>query len=108
MSSSIEACAAVATNVKVTKGTISVDLTDGRTIIAPLAWFPRLVHGSAGERQNWRLIAGGRGIHWPELDEDISVANLLAGRSSGESQASLKKWLSSRESSETARDRAGS
>jgi hypothetical protein len=76
--------------------TLSVDLSDGRAISAPVTWFPRLSHGTARERNNWRLIAGGRGIHWPELDEDISVEGLLAGHASGESQTSLKKWLATR------------
>jgi Protein of unknown function (DUF2442) len=75
---------------------LSVDLSDGRTISVPLAWYPRLSHGTSEERNKWRLIAGGRGIHWPDLDEDISVENLLGGKASGESQASLKKWLESR------------
>lgn len=59
----------------------------------PLAWFPRLVHGTPQERAHWRLIGDGRGIHWPDLDEDISVENLLAGKPSGESRASFKRWL---------------
>jgi len=61
------------------------------------AWFLRLAHGTPIERANWRLIAGGEGIHWPGLDEDISVASLLAGRGSGETQASLRRWLQRRE-----------
>src|SRR5919198_1713505 len=85
-----------AQNVKVTSDTLSVDLTDGRTIAVPLAWFPRLVHASATERENWRFIAHGEGIHWADLDEDISVDGLLLGRHSGESNASLEKWLQTR------------
>jgi hypothetical protein len=54
------------------------------------------MHATAAERNSWRLIGGGRGIHWPAVDEDISVANLLAGQPSAESQASFKKWLASR------------
>ena len=73
-----------------------VDLADGRTITVPLAWFPRLVYGTPAERANWRLIGGGVGIHWPDLDEDISVESLLAGRGSGETQASLRRWLQTR------------
>ena len=69
----------------------------GRTIAAPLAWFSRLAHGTATERTNWRLIAGGEGIHWPELDEDITVESLLAGRGSGETQESLRRRLEHRE-----------
>ena len=73
-----------------------MDLADGRTISVPLAWFPRLLHGRPEERQNWRLIGDGQGIHWPDLDEDISLENLLLGRPSGESQSSLKRWLEGR------------
>ena len=73
-----------------------MELADGRTIAAPLAWYPRLAHGSTKERASWRLLGGGRGIHWPALDEDISVANLLAGQPSRESQRSFKKWLAGR------------
>ena len=62
----------------------------------PLDWFPRLWHATTKERKVWRLIADGRGIHWPKIDEDISVANLLAGQPSGESPASFKKWLACR------------
>ena len=71
-------------------------LSDGRTISVPIAWYPRLSHGTSEERGQWRLIGDGRGIHWPSLDEDISVENLIAGRPSGESQTSLKLWLAQR------------
>jgi len=90
----------------VTADSLSVELADGRTIAAPLAWYPRLAHGTVKERKTWRLIGGGRGIHWPDLDEDISVVNLLAGQPSGESQTSLKKWLAGRESRKTHRQRS--
>ena len=83
--------------VRVTEDTLTVDLLDGRTISVPLAWFPRLLHGTAKERANWRLIARGEGIHWPDLDEDISVEGLLRGTRSGESQTSLGKWLEARQ-----------
>jgi hypothetical protein len=87
---------ALAHSVSVTDEAVVVDLEDGRTITTPLAWFPRLAHGSPCERKNWRLIAHGEGIHWPELDEDISVDSLLAGRRSGESQESFRQWLERR------------
>ena len=74
--------------------TVTVELADGRTVAAPLAWYPRLSHATAEERKTWRFIGKGLGIHWPAIDEDISVANLLGGRPSAESQASFKKWLS--------------
>jgi hypothetical protein len=86
----------LATHVEVSGDTLSVELADGRTIAAPVAWYPRLAHATAEERAAWRLIGGGRGIHWSEVDEDISVANLLAGQPSTESQSSFKKWLESR------------
>jgi hypothetical protein len=73
-----------------------VDLADGRTIGVPLTWFPRLVHATPAEKANWRLIGGGTGIHWPDVDEDVSVASLLAGRRSGESPESLRRWLADR------------
>jgi hypothetical protein len=95
-SSTVENGQPLATQVQVGEDSISVELADGRTIAAPLAWYPRLSHATATERNTWRLIAGGRGIHWPEIDEDISIANLLAGQPSGESQASLKTWLAGR------------
>ena len=85
-----------AQNVVVTGDTITVDLDDGRTISAPLAWYPRLLYGSYEERNNWRFIGDNEGIHWNDLDEDISVENLLSGKPSGESQRSLKKWLDKR------------
>ena len=84
--------------VTVTQDSLHVDLADGRTISVPLAWYPRLLHALADERKSWQLIGMGRGIHWEALDEDISVEGLLAGRASGESQTSLKKWLNSRSS----------
>ena len=84
--------------VSVDDDVLSVGLSDGRTISVPLAWYPRLVHGSTAERRNFRLVGRGEGIHWPDLDEDLSVAGLLSGRPSGESQASLNRWLAGRES----------
>ena len=85
-----------ARKVSVADDTLAVDLSDGRSISVPLAWFPRLLHGTPQERNNWRFVAGGEGIHWPDLDEDVSVEGLLAGRRSGESQSSLKRWLENR------------
>src|SRR5947199_9868516 len=85
-----------AVDVKVTEDELSVVLEDGRTLVVPLAWYPRLSRSSQRQRGRWRLIGRGLGIHWPEIDEDISVEDLLAGRRSGESQASLKRWLEAR------------
>lgn len=90
--------APTATRVDVTDAAVSVELVDGRTISAPLLWYPRLAHASPEERDHWRFIGRGEGIHWPDLDEDISIANLLAGKPSGESQRSLKRWLEQRRS----------
>jgi hypothetical protein len=87
---------AQATDLKVGKYDLTVHLVDGRTIAVPLAWFPRLSHGTVKERRNWRVIGQGEGIHWPDLDEDIRVGSLLVGKLSGESQASFKRWLESR------------
>src|SRR5947207_1483334 len=69
-----------AQGLSVSDEALVVDLADGRTIAVPLGWFPRLVYGTPAERANWRLIGNGEGIHWPDLDEDISVESLLAGR----------------------------
>ncbi len=85
-----------ALNVSLTDDTLSVDLSDGRSISVPIAWFPRLLHSSEQERNNWRLIGKGQGIHWEDIDEDINVEGLLAGKPSGESQESFKKWLAKR------------
>jgi hypothetical protein len=77
--------------------TLTVDLSDGRSLAVPHGRHPRLVHASAGERANCRLIGNGEGIHWPDMDEDISVAALLAGRPPAESRASLQRWLTTRQ-----------
>ena len=94
--SGTELRAGVAQTVSVSEDALVVDLADGRTITVPLAWFPRLAHGTPAERANWRVIGSGEGIHWPDLDEDISVESLLAGRRSGETQESLRRWLNGR------------
>jgi len=82
--------------VSVTDDTLVVDLSDGRSVSVPLAWYPRLLHGTPEERNHWRLIGKGEGIHWPDLDEDISIENLVFGQPSGESQRSFKQWLERR------------
>lgn len=94
----------VAENVSVTEAGIVLDLEDGRTISAPLAWYPRLVYGTENERNNWRLIGKGRAHHWPDLDEDISVENIFLGKPSGESQRSLKEWLEKGEKQKAVED----
>jgi len=85
-----------ASAVECTEDVLRVELTDGRSLSVPLAWFPRLAHATPEERARWRLVGRGHGIHWTDLDEDISVEGLLAGRPSGESQASLARWLEGR------------
>lgn len=87
-----------AVDVSITDDELIVQLEDGRTVAVPLVWYPRLLHGTKRERARWRVIGRGVGIHWPLLDEDISVDGLLAGRRSGESQQSLKRWFESRKS----------
>jgi hypothetical protein len=66
-------------DVKFTKDTLSVALRDGRTITVPLAWYPRLLGASVAQRKNWRVAGGGYGIHWPDIDEDLSTEGLLRG-----------------------------
>ena len=85
-----------ATSVRVSDDALIVDLSDGRTVLAPLAWYPRLLRGTAAERNDHQLIGEGVGIHWPQLDEDISVEGILAGRRSYESKESFDQWLASR------------
>jgi hypothetical protein len=82
--------------VRTSDDVLTVDLEDGRTIAVPLCWYPRLEQATSKERQNWQLIGHGTGIHWPAIDEDISVESLLRGLPSNESQASLRRWLAGR------------
>ena len=95
-SSAIEIQEARARSATVTDEALTVDLVDGRTITVPLVWFPRLWHGTIEERNHFEIFGDGTYIHWPDLDEDLTVAGLLAGRQSGESPQSLKRWLESR------------
>ena len=85
-----------AADVKVTSEALTVHLHDGRIVSVPLAWYPRLVEGSSVERRHWELIGPGIGIHWPLLDEDISVEALLRGLGSNEGASSLRRWRASR------------
>jgi hypothetical protein len=86
----------LAMTVSVTADDFTVDLADGRRLVVPLAWYPRLLHASHAERQNWQLLGDGYAIEWPDLDEHIGIDGLLAGRHSGESLQSLQRWLASR------------
>ena len=88
---------AKAQNVIVTEDTLSVDLVDGRTVSVPLGWYPRLLYASEEELNNWRLIGRGEGIHWSDLDEDISIESIVFGKTSGESQKSFQRWLEKRQ-----------
>ena len=85
-----------AVNVVISEDSLAIDLNDGRTISAPLSWYPRLYHGTIEERSKWEIIGNGTGIHWPELDEDLSLEGILAGRPSMENASSLKKWMDQR------------
>jgi hypothetical protein len=83
--------------VGITDDELTLDLVDGRKIQVPLSWYPRLFYASASERQHFHLLGDGYAIEWPDLDEHIGIEGLLAGRHSGESQQSLKRWLASRQ-----------
>ncbi len=87
-----------AIGVDVAGNALSVELSDGRTISVPVDWYPRLAHATEKERANWRIIGRGQGIHWEDVNEDVSVRDLLLGKRSEESQASLMKWLNGRPS----------
>jgi Protein of unknown function (DUF2442) len=95
-SSAIEMQEARARSVTVGEDALTVDLVDGRTIIVPVVWYPRLWHGTPEERRQVELFGDGAYLHWPALDEDLTVAGLLAGRRSGESPQSLQRWLEAR------------
>ena len=91
--STLKVNVAYANDIRVTEDALTVELHDGRTISVPLSWYPRLTHATLEERDNWELIGTGEGIHWPDLDEDISVEMLLAGVPSGESPQGFQRWL---------------
>jgi len=96
----VEIQEARAQKVEINDETLTVELVDGRVISVPLAWYPRLWYGTPEERAHFELIGDGTIIHWPDLDEDLSVAGLLAGRRSGETPESLKRWLAARDRQE--------
>jgi hypothetical protein len=87
----------VAADVTITEDKLIVDLDDGRSLIVPLKWYPRLLHASPEERNNCQLQGDGYAIEWPDLDEHIGIEGLLAGRRSGESKKSFERWLASRQ-----------
>ena len=94
-----------AVEVSVTGENLVVDLRDGRTILVPLEWYPRLLHASPKERRNWRLLGGGYAVEWPDLDEHIGIEGLVAGRRSGESRKSLERWLHARQGAARSKNR---
>ena len=96
ITSTIESGVPIATNITATDETLTVALEDGRIVSVPLNWYPRLVHATPEKRNNWELHAASQHIYWEDLDEDISVEDLLVGRRSGERQASFKRWLEAR------------
>ena len=89
----------IVNQVIVTDEKLIVDLADSRSLSVPLAWYPRLMHASSEERQNWQLLGDGYVIEWSDLDEHIGIEGLLAGRRSSESQRSLERWLATRTTS---------
>ena len=95
--SALEIREARAQSIEIQDDSIVVQLVDGRTIIVPLAWYPRLWYGRPEERQHFEILGDGAYVHWPELDEDLSIDGMVAGHRSGESATSLKRWLSLRE-----------
>ena len=93
--------------VRISDDALAVSLADGREISVPLGWYPRLQHATPGERRAWRLLDHGRGIRWDAIDEDISIAGLLAGRPAGESPASFARWRAARRASGAGQRSAG-
>jgi hypothetical protein len=85
-----------AVNVSVTDKLLTVELSDGRKISVPTAWYPRLAHGTPAERRQWIISYSGEGLHWEALDEDISIKGLIAGLPSTENPAMIKKWMATR------------
>ncbi len=83
----------LATNLRFSQESLIVDLADGRSVTLPLSWYPRLVHATKQERENWEMLFDGEGFHWPDLDEDLSVDGFVKGRPSGEGKRSFERWL---------------
>jgi hypothetical protein len=87
-----------AVRVTIANDKLAVDLADGRILLVPIEWYPRLLHATDFQRQNWQLLGNGYAIEWPDIDEHIGIEGLLAGRKSGESSKSLQHWRASRNS----------
>ncbi len=96
--SPIEVRDARAQAIEVQEDTILLNLVDGRTMTVPIVWYPRLWYGTKAERAHFELLDEGRYVHWPDLDEDLSIEGMVAGRRSGENAESLRKWLAARNS----------
>ncbi len=94
--STVEMEVPMARSITTTDDTLTVGLSDGRSISVPLSWYPRLVHATPDERADWELIGAGQGFRWEDMDEDISVEGILAGRPSGESRKSFERWLAAK------------
>ena len=86
-------------DIAVTADQLTVTLADGRRLVVPLTWYPRLLRASPTEQQNWQLLGDGYAVEWPDLDEHLGIEGLLAGRRSGESQRSFDRWLAARRTS---------
>jgi hypothetical protein len=86
-----------AVHLEIADDNLTVSLQDGRTITVPLSWYPRLLIGSEAQRLNWQLLGDGYAVEWPDLDEQIAIEGLLAGRRSGENQESFQRWLAQRD-----------
>ncbi len=87
----------LAKNLHFADESLTVELVDGRTITVPLSWYPRLVHATQQERENWEMLLNGEGFHWPDLNEDLSVDGFIKGRPSGESKRSFARWLKAKQ-----------
>ena len=87
------------TQINVTEDKLVIELVDGRSLIIPLSWYPRLLNASHQEKQNWQLLGDGYAIEWIDLDEHIGIEGLLAGKRSGESHKSFARWLATRSAS---------
>jgi len=87
----------IVVHVTIAEEKLIVNLDDGRTLLVPLDWYPRLLHASAEERNHCQLLGDGYAVEWPDLDEHVGIEGLLAGRRSGESQKSFERWLASRQ-----------
>jgi hypothetical protein len=95
----------VVVKVTIAEGRLIVDLDDGRSLLVPLEWYPRLLHATPRQRNHWQLLGNGCAIEWPDLDEHMGIEGLLAGRRSGESRKSLDRWLAARQFTPRARRR---